>query len=217
MGSADTMKLMGDTFVELTAHRSVEKISISDVVNASGKNRKTFYYHFEDKNHLIRWIFRNDMANVLQERFEPSQLVYEAEKEGAMPDLPYYAFKKTGIRSLDGSQFVYALAAALQEKRDYYAKVLQPSGPDSLRAYLTSLYTPALESDIDFILSNRSLDETSVHFLAQFYVGGLIAYMADRLADPSVRDILAHVGPFGNIIHDSIEYEIKEQQLRRVL
>lgn len=217
MGSADTMKLIGDTFVELAAHHPIEKISISDVVSASGKNRKTFYYHFEDKNHLIRWIFRSDMARVLRERFEGSQLVYESEKEGTMPELPYYVFKKTGIRSLDGSQFLHALAATLQERRDYYAKALRFNGPDGLRAYLTTLYTPALENDIDFILSNRSLDRSSIHFLAQFYTCGLITYMADRLADPTARDILSNIGPFENIIHESIEYEIREQQFKRVL
>lgn len=217
MGSADTMKLIGDTFVELAEHQPIEKISISDVVNASGKNRKTFYYHFEDKNHLIRWIFRNDMACVLQERFEANQLVYEQEGNGAMPDLPYYTFKKMGIRSLDGSQFVRAFAATLQTKRSYYAKALRSNSPDGLRAYLISLYTPALESDIDFILSNRSLDEASIRFLAQFYIGGLVTHMADRLADPSACDILAGIGPFENIIHDSIEHEIREQQFKRVL
>ncbi|MDO4442603.1 MAG: TetR family transcriptional regulator [Slackia sp.] len=216
MGSADTMKLIGDAFVELAAHRPVEKISVSDVVSASGKNRKTFYYHFEDKSHLIRWIFRDDMARTLRGQFEENQLVYESETEGSMPDLPYYTFKKTGIRSLDGSQFVCALATTLQEKRGYYAKVLRSNAPDSLRAYLIALYTPALEHDIDFILSNRSLNKEAVRFLARFYAGGLVTYLADRLADPSIHDILSGIGPFDNIIHDSIEHEIKEQQFRRV-
>ena len=62
MGSVDTMKLMGDAFVSLAERFPLEKISVSDIVAASGKNRKTFYYHFNDKSHLIRWIFRNKPA-----------------------------------------------------------------------------------------------------------------------------------------------------------
>ena len=54
MGSVDTMKLMGDAFVSLARRFPLEKISVSDIVAASGKNRKTFYYHFNDKSHLIR-------------------------------------------------------------------------------------------------------------------------------------------------------------------
>ena len=69
MASSDTMELMGESFVSLAEKLPIERISVSDIVAASGKNRKTFYYHFEDKAHLIRWVFRNDLAETL--RFRP--------------------------------------------------------------------------------------------------------------------------------------------------
>lgn len=218
MGSVDTMKLMGDAFVSLAERFPLEKISVSDIVAASGKNRKTFYYHFNDKSHLIRWIFRNDLASLLQERFEGASLVYEGCGEYTMPDLPYYTLKKTGIRSLDGSGFFCALADTLQNRRGYYAKALRSNDPDGLRAYLLELYTPALEKGIRFILSNRTLSESSIRFLAEFYTGAIVTYMANRLCcGPAEHDILSDIDPFGNIVHDSIEHMIKEQQFRRVL
>ena len=103
MASSDTMELMGESFVSLAEKLPIERISVSDIVAASGKNRKTFYYHFEDKAHLIRWVFRNDLAETLLERFDSDHLVYEREEDGAIADKPYYAFKKVGVRSLDGS------------------------------------------------------------------------------------------------------------------
>ena len=211
------MTLMGESFVELSARMPIEKISVSDIVAASGKNRKTFYYHFESKSHLIRWIFRNDLARVLRERFDDAHLVYEPEREGAMRELPYYAFKKIGVRSLDGSDFFEALAETFQRRRPYYAKALHSDDADGLRAYLFKLYVPALEDDIRFILSNRSLADSGVKFLAQFYAGAAISYLARRVEAPGAPDILGDVEPFGNIIHSSLENEIKEQQLRRVL
>lgn len=217
MGSIDTMKLMGDAFVSLAERFPLEKISVSDIVAASGKNRKTFYYHFNDKSHLIRWIFRNDLASLLQKRFEGASLVYEESGEYAMPDLPYYTLKKTGIRSLDGSGFFCALADTFQNRRAYYAKALRSNDPDGLRAYLLELYTPALEKDIRFILSNRTLSESNIRFLAEFYAGAIVTYMANRLCSPAEHDILSDIDPFGNIVHDSIEHMIKEQQFRRVL
>lgn len=217
MGSTDTMKLMGDAFVELAEQRPLEKISVSDIVAASGKNRKTFYYHFEGKSHLIRWVFRSDLAHMLQNRFEGARLVYEEDREGPMAELPYYAFKKVGIRSLDGSDFLRTLSDTFQNRRSYYAKALRSDEPDGLRAYLHELYTPALANDIRFILSNRSLDEANVRFLAEFYTGALVTYMTNRLNDPSVQDVFSDIEPFENIIHDSIEHEIKEQQFKRVL
>ena len=41
-----------ETFIALTESTSPEKISISDIVSASGKNRKTFYYHSQTRTPL---------------------------------------------------------------------------------------------------------------------------------------------------------------------
>jgi AcrR family transcriptional regulator len=217
MGSTDTMALLGNSFITLAEHLPIQKISVSDIVAASGKNRKTFYYHFEGKESLIRWIYRSDIASQLKSTVSPDELVYEREGEGALPTLPYYVRRKSGVRSLDGSVFLKSLAACFEHRRDYYAKVLRISGPDSLQAYLRRLYATALADDIRFILSNRYLAEGNVSFLSEFYAGALVSYMVERVCDPTCADILADVKPFENIVHSSIESEIKQQQLKRVL
>lgn len=219
MSSMDTMAALGEAFVRLTETAPIEKISVSDIVSASGKNRKTFYYHFDDKNHLVRWIFRNDLAAALRSRFDESRLVYESsQNEGSMPDLPYYAFRKSGVRSLDGTEFIRAFVDTLQSRPSYYLKALRSIEPDGLRAYLIGLYSDAFEADVRFILSNRSLDKANARFLAEFYAGALITYVASRLRDFDGRgDAIADMAPFGNIIHSSIESAINEQQLQRTL
>lgn len=217
MGSINTMMLMSESFINLTEQNPIDKISISDIVAASGKNRKTFYYHFESKAHLIRWIFRNDLAETLRDRFDESHLVYEDAHDDAITGLPYYIFKKSGVRSLDGSEFFCALADTFQKRRSYYAKALRANDQESLRAYLFSLYTPALENDIKFILSNRSLDDASVRFLAEFFTGAFVTYIANKITTPGSEHPMRDVSPFENIIHSSLENEIKEQQLKRVL
>ncbi len=217
MGSTDTMALLGNSFIELAEHSPIEKISVSDIVSASGKNRKTFYYHFEGKESLIRWIFRKDLADTLIEHIDVEELVYERQGGGTYPDLPYYVCKKVGVRSLDGSAFCEMLATCLQNRRSFYSKVLKFSGPGSLQAYLRRLYIPALTADIRFILSNRYLSDANVRFLAEFYTGAILTYIFDKVCDPTCSDILADVKPFQNIVHSSLESEIKKQQLQRVL
>ena len=217
MAAKDTVALIEEAFIGLVRTTPLEKVSVSDIVAASGKNRKTFYYHFEGKSQLVRRIFREDLAAVLRERFDEGSLVYERQREGAMPDLPHYVFIKAGVRSLDGAPFLRALADCLQGRRDFYAKALRQEGPEGLSAYLYQLYVPALEADVRFVLSNRSLPDDNARFLAQFYAGAVIAYLVRRVCDPSVTDLLADAGPFANIVHSSIENEIKEQQFRRVL
>ena len=198
MGSLDTMGLLGNSFIELAQHQPIEKISVSDIVAASGKNRKTFYYHFESKEHLIRWVFRRDLADVLKANVADDDLLFEPEGNDSFPSLPYYVHKKVGVRS-------------------YYAKTLRMSGPDSLQAYLYRLYVPAMAADIRFILSNRYLSEGNVRFLSEFYTGAILSYLQHKVCDPTCADITADVKPFQNIVHSSLESEIKKQQLRRVL
>ena len=53
MGTLDTKLLISDALVQLCEEQPLKKVSISDIVERTGKNRKTFYYHFEDKNALI--------------------------------------------------------------------------------------------------------------------------------------------------------------------
>ena len=56
MNALSTMLLISDAFVELCDEMPLRKVSISDIVERTGKNRKTFYYHFENKDRLIIWI-----------------------------------------------------------------------------------------------------------------------------------------------------------------
>lgn len=95
--------------------------------------------------------------------------------------------------------------------------MLHDSGQNSLRDYLYRLYVPALKDDVRFILSNRHLREESVDFLAEFYTGAFLSYLIGQTVNPKKHDIMEGVGPFCNIIHSSLENEIKEQQLRRML
>ena len=217
MGSTDTMALLGNSFIELAEHLPIQKISVSDIVAASGKNRKTFYYHFEGKESLIRWIFRRDLADVLNQRIPPEELVYEAEGPQTYPTLPYYVCRKVGVRSLNGSVFLEMLATCFSQRRQFYAKILRISGPDSLQTYLKQLYTTALAQDVRFTLSNRYLAEGNIRFLSEFYAGALVTYIVDKVCDPTCQEILADVKPFQNIVHSSLESEIKKQQPKRVL
>ena len=144
MGSMNTMSLIAETFVSLTEHEPPEKIAVSDIVAASGKNRKTFYYHFVDKNHLIAWIFRCDLGMLLRKRFDENLLVYEHDETGKDPlaQHPYYMFNKKGVRSLDQAGFFQTLADCFEARRSYYAKVLHDSGQNSL----SRLPVPALRA-----------------------------------------------------------------------
>jgi AcrR family transcriptional regulator len=199
----------------LVVEHPLEKVSVSDVVEASGRNRKTFYYHFADKHALIVWVFRSDLARELKRRCASDDLVFET--KGDWAEFPYYTFIKDGVRSINGAPFFQALGACVDARRPYYGKVLQDASSDGLSAYLHHLYVPALRDDIDFILSNRMMHEDNARFLAEFYTGAFIAYLSRRASAHDDNPVFQDAGPFANIIHAAIAEEITRQQQGRIL
>jgi len=217
MASEETMLDFAASLIKLSESKPLEKISVSDIIVDTGKNRKTFYYHFMDKAHLIMWVFRHDLAHELETRFDGEQLVFEDNDSDPCSAFPYYAFIKRGVRSLDGSEFFEALAACLESRRSFYSRALRMTGSGNLNDYLYKLYVPAVKSDIEFVLSNRQLKDSSVDFLSEFYAGAFLSYISRRICSPGSKRVMEGVGPFANIVHSSLENEIKEQQLRRML
>lgn len=217
MSSLDTKLLIAHSFITLVEAGDYRKVSVSDIVAASKKNRKTFYYHFPDRSKLVTWIFRYDLAQCLKRIVPEDGLVYNKRDPKELAGFPYYTFIKDGVRSIDGAPFFLSLDACFTARQAYYAQVLSDTTAEGLPAYMRELYTPALRHDIEFILSNRFLNERNQQFLAEFYTGAFITYFSTRVLGHDVPALASVAGPFQNLIHDSIAGEISRQQQERML
>lgn len=59
-----TKSLIADALKRLAENTPFDKIRVQDIVDASGINRKTFYYHFKDKQDLVCWIFDAEFSEI---------------------------------------------------------------------------------------------------------------------------------------------------------
>ncbi len=59
--STITKRAIADSLKLLTKNKAFDKISVKDISEKCGINRQTFYYHFEDKYILLKWIYENDL------------------------------------------------------------------------------------------------------------------------------------------------------------
>lgn len=59
-----TKQLLAATLKQLMEKIPLDKISVQAIVDACGLNRKTFYYHFQDKQALVCWIFDREYASL---------------------------------------------------------------------------------------------------------------------------------------------------------
>ena len=55
-----TKKALAESMKTLLGTMPFSKISVSDICEVCGMNRKSFYYHFRDKYDLINWIFHTE-------------------------------------------------------------------------------------------------------------------------------------------------------------
>lgn len=61
-----TKRAIIEAFVRLLETRSIEKITVKDIVEECGVNRKTFYYYFKDIYDLTEYVFRVSLEGYAQ-------------------------------------------------------------------------------------------------------------------------------------------------------
>lgn len=62
---ASTKDLIARSFIALSNVKSVDKITIRDIVEHCGLTKTTFYNHFQDKYDLIVWIYAKPVKNII--------------------------------------------------------------------------------------------------------------------------------------------------------
>lgn len=63
--SLQTKKALAASLKKLLAHKSFSRITVTEIIEDCGLNRKTFYYHFEDIYGLLRWMLEQDLLSVI--------------------------------------------------------------------------------------------------------------------------------------------------------
>lgn len=58
---------ISETLFELSGHKSIEKITVTDIVEKCNITRQAFYYHFQDIQDVIEWSLRQRMGRLLEQ------------------------------------------------------------------------------------------------------------------------------------------------------
>ncbi len=156
--SQATKQALADSLKELLTKKSFSRITVTELVENCGVNRKTFYYHFEDIYALLRWMLEKDMVSVLiseELTSEPEKVIRYA--------LDYINQNRQlltcVINELDHDQlrnFLYEdlsapIRSVIQKAEQECGLVLE----DDYREYLTSFYTSGMSGMIIQVLLRR--------------------------------------------------------------
>ena len=61
-----TKKKIADCVRQLMKRKEISKITIGDIMEATGMSRQSFYYHFKDIYDLVEWSCMEDATRALQ-------------------------------------------------------------------------------------------------------------------------------------------------------
>lgn len=122
-----TKNALASSMKKLMKEKLFEKISVIDICEGCGMNRKSFYYHFKDKYDLVNWIFYTDFIKTASKR-----------------------------SYTNGWDLLTAVVELFSSDRDFYKAALEIHGQNSFRDYfyeatvpIFSMFSEAMTSDTD--------------------------------------------------------------------
>lgn len=148
-----TKRALAASMKELMNRTPFTKISVGDICEQCGMNRKSFYYHFRDKYELVNWIYYTEFAQVVLERMN-------ADERDVLTEMCRYFHQNRAF-------YVNALKVTGQDSfREYFAAVLKPiltayldasTDAGDRRDFFATFYTDALLSAIERWLSANDM------------------------------------------------------------
>lgn len=153
--SGVTKKSLASALKDLTAGMPFAKISIGDICKQCDMSRKTFYYHFKDKEDLVNWIF--DTEFIEPARHNTYESVWEAIEE---------------------------LMRYFYQNRVFYKKILQQEGRNSFTFHFNELIYAVFVDQLQTILKNPHARDFQINFIADGMIGMLKRWLTSSECVP---------------------------------
>jgi len=154
-----TKTVLADAMKALMQEKPFEKISVTDICEKCGMNRKSFYYHFQDKYDLLNWIFYVGFAESIDmDSFEVS-----TEEE-----LMEQFWKQIEL-----------ITDYLYEERDFYSKALRVEGQNSFKDYFRDNAVPVLYFFLSDILEAGQYGDMFVLAICDAFIDILVRWLTD--------------------------------------
>lgn len=161
--SNGTRNVLAASMKKLMAQKPFAKISVGDICDDCGMNRKSFYYHFKDKYDLVNWIFYEEFIG----RIELES--YENEW-GLLDDLCRYFY----------------------HERAFYQNALQVEGQNSFRDYFFEILQPFIYYFIKNMFEESERKEFYVSFFCDGFLASIVRWLREgsRIAPDEFVDDL---------------------------
>ena len=192
--TVETKHLIADSLKELCKEKSFDKISVGEIAARSHVNRQTFYYHFQDKYDLLRWIYRVD----------------------------YYEPNMTGITMENWDRCLEGILIAVRKDKEFSINTIRHSAED-MKTLLLKDSEDIFNAAIEYLRNQPSMDSREVRhmnreeqrLLARFFAYGICGMLFEWIEqgmqeEPAV--VAARMLKLLNILKQLAYMQVVEEQ-----
>lgn len=137
-----TKNILADSLKKLLMKKTLEKISIKELVGKTGLNRQTFYYHFKDIYDLLEWIFKREALDIFTD-LEGEEIW----QEGLLKLLKY-----------------------IDQNKIIFTNVIKSLGHKSILKYFYDDTYVMIQKTIELFTKGLSISDDYSHMLTHYYI-----------------------------------------------
>lgn len=186
--SLTTKRALEASFKKLLSKRSLDKITVKDIVEDCGVNRQTFYYHFHDVYDLMEWSFQ-DAAEALT----AAGADYEDWTAGLKTLMTYLREERVLVlnayHSVSHEVVVDYIKKAIHpyilQVVEHQAEDLEPSASADEIAFVTEIFTLAVSGVVTEWIGHRMQMQDTEGRLEKFRaaMSGSVRFMLHNLVE----------------------------------
>lgn len=162
----NTKKSLAESLKKAMRSKAFSKITVSEIINDCGVNRKTFYYHFEDIYALLKWMFEEEAVEVIKhfdllvDYEEAIRFVMKyVDENDYIISCAYDSIGRDEMKRFFYADFMGVVSSVLDAAEAKFEKKIEPD----FKEYIAKFYTEALSGMlIDWVKDkdNRDREKT---------------------------------------------------------
>ncbi len=162
----NTKKSLANALRRAMEKKTFSKITVSEIIEDCGVNRKTFYYHFRDIYDLLRWMLEQDAIEIVK-KFDLIEDYSEAinfvmnyvEENEHIINCAYDSIGHDHVKSFFYSDFIALMNSLIVSAEKRMGRTLT----DSYRDFLSKFYTEALSGMLmEWICRKNTIDRDQI-------------------------------------------------------
>ena len=168
-----TKHALADALKKCMQEDPFEKVTVAAICRRCDLNRKSFYYHFQDKYELVNWIFDQEIGDLLFDEL---------------------------LTTKPPSELVFMLCTYFGENRSFYSDLLRMYEPPSFRHHFEERLSPLLERILNMEAAKLVADPREISSLVSDFCLSALYRWLTRIPPTSAETFLEDLTTVGIIL-----------------